>query len=101
MAKKITLTFSQKLCHRFFVYGGKDNDTVEFKNTITGGLVSGDDGDDIITLEKLEAAMIKGGAGNDPSRRQNFSSITVPRTSQVVISLLMTLSSSLVMTTTS
>ena len=53
------------------IYGGKDNDTLTFatnKSTITGGLVSGDGGNDVIDLDQLEAAKIKGGAGADPSK---------------------------------
>ena len=45
----------------------KDDDTLTFatnKSTITGGLVSGDGGNDVIDLDQLEAAKIKGGAGN-------------------------------------
>ena len=39
------------------IYGGKDNDTLTFrvqKHTITGGLVSGDSGNDIIILTSLK-----------------------------------------------
>ena len=63
------------------IYGGKDNDTLTFtatKSTITGGLVSGDGGNDLIQLDQLVAAKIKGGAGADTVELDNkFSSSSI------------------------
>ena len=59
-----TLTFKDTVS-KVSVYGGQGADSIGFSGTIKSSLVSGDKGNDTIELNKLEFATVKGGEGTD------------------------------------